>query len=219
MASEKKVHKMKSHKKSLIAALIALLVSVVLGVVFITGSANADPARAKVRWDIIGIDFAAHTISPGGHASATAQDGSMITLTGSGTFVAGKKVGDRHVTGGGTWQTLNSTGMSIATGTYQVTNFVSFEVAPGAAAAGLTDLIGDPATARAGLAFLTVRFSDGSTGVLTVSCRIPGPPAAPPTLFEGIRVSMGFVDYWNGDEPPAPPANGNRTLFHIVGKG
>ena len=74
-------------------------------------------------------------------------------------------------------------------------------------------------TVDSGLAFLTVRFSDGSTGVLTVSCRIPGPPAAPPTLFEGIRVSMGFVDYWNGDEPPAPPANGNRTLFHIVGKG
>jgi hypothetical protein len=216
MASEKKVHEMKSHKKSLIAALIALLLSVVLGIVFIAGSANANAARAKVRWDIISIDFAAHTISPGGHASATAQDGSMITLTGSGTFVASRKVGDRHVTGGGTWQTFNPAGMPTATGTYQVTNFVSFEVAPGAAAAGLTDLIGDPATARAGLAFLTVRFSDGSTGVLTVSCRIPGPPAAPPTLFEGIRVSMGFVDYWNGDEPPAPPANGNRTLFHIL---
>jgi hypothetical protein len=52
MASEKKVHKMKSHKKSLIAALIALLLSVALGVVFITGSANADPARAKVRWTL-----------------------------------------------------------------------------------------------------------------------------------------------------------------------
>jgi hypothetical protein len=207
---------MKSHKKSLIAALIAFLLSVMLGVVFITGSANANAAHAKVRWDIITIDFAAHTISAGGHASATAQDGSMITLTGSGTFVAGRKVGDRHVTGGGTWQTFNPAGTPIAQGTYQVTNFVSFDVAPGAAAAGLTDLIGDPATARAGLAFLTVRFSDGSDGVLTVSCRIPGPPAAPPTLFEGIRVSMGFVDYWNGDEPPAPPANGNRTLFHIV---
>jgi hypothetical protein len=171
-----------------------------------------------VRWDIISIDFAAHTISAGGHASAIAQNGQTINLTGSGTFVAGRKVGDRHVTGGGTWQTFDPAGTPTAQGTYQVTNFVSFEVAPGAAAAGLTDLIGDPATARAGLAFLTVRYSDGSTGVLTVSCRIPGPPAAPDTLFEGIRVSMGFVDYWNGTEPPAPPANGNRTLFHIVGK-
>jgi hypothetical protein len=38
---------MKSHKKSLIAALIALLLSVVLGVVFIAGSANATPRARK----------------------------------------------------------------------------------------------------------------------------------------------------------------------------
>jgi hypothetical protein len=195
-----------------------LLLAVFLGSALVTGTASASGPHPKVRWDIISIDFAAHTISAGGHASAIAQNGQTINLTGSGTFVAGRKVGDRHVTGGGTWQTFDPAGTPTAQGTYQVTNFVSFEVAPGAAAAGLTDLIGDPATARAGLAFLTVRYSDGSTGVLTVSCRIPGPPAAPDTLFEGIRVSMGFVDYWNGTEPPAPPANGNRTLFHIVGK-
>ena len=209
---------MKSRKRSSIAALAALLLAVFLGSALVTGTASASGPHPKVRWDIISIDFAAHTISAGGHASAIAQNGQTINLTGSGTFVAGRKVGDRHVTGGGTWQTFDPAGTPTAQGTYQVTNFVSFEVAPGAAAAGLTDLIGDPATARAGLAFLTVRYSDGSTGVLTVSCRIPGPPAAPDTLFEGIRVSMGFVDYWNGTEPPAPPANGNRTLFHIVGK-
>ncbi len=209
---------MKSRKRSSIAALVVLLLAVFLGSALVTGTAGASGPHPKVRWDIVSIDFAAHTISAGGHASAIAQNGQTISLTGSGTFVAGRKVGDGHVTGGGTWQTFDPAGTPTAQGTYQVTNFVSFEVAPGAAAAGLTDLIGDPATARAGLAFLTVRYSDGSTGVLTVSCRIPGPPAAPDTLFEGIRVSMGFIDYWNGTEPPAPPANGNRTLFHIVGK-
>jgi hypothetical protein len=209
---------MKSRKRSSIAAFAMLLLAVFLGSALVTGTASASGPHPKVRWDIISIDFAAHTISAGGHASAIAQNGQTINLTGSGTFVAGRKVGDRHVTGGGTWQTFDPAGTPTAQGTYQVTNFVSFEVAPGAAAAGLTDLIGEPATARAGLAFLTVRYSDGSTGVLTVSCRIPGPPAAPDTLFEGIRMSMGFVDYWNGTEPPAPPANGNRTLFHIVGK-
>jgi hypothetical protein len=209
---------MKSRKRSSIAALAVLLLAVFLGSALVGGSASASDPHPKIRWDIVSVDFAAHTISAGGHASAIAQNGQTISLTGSGTFVAGRKVGDRHVTGSGTWQTFDPAGTPTAQGTYQVTNFVSFEVAPGAAAAGLTDLIGDPATARAGLAFLTVRYSDGSTGVLTVSCRIPGPPAAPDTLFEGIRVSMGFVDYWNGTEPPAPPANGNRTLFHIVGK-
>jgi hypothetical protein len=36
-------------------------------------------------------------------------------------------------------------------------------------------------------------------------------------MFEGIRVSMGYVDYWNGTPPPPPPGNGNRTLFHLIG--
>jgi hypothetical protein len=210
---------MTSRKRSSIAVLTAMLLSVFLGGALVTGSAGASGPHPKVRWDILSIDFAAHTANAGGPASAIAQNGSMITLTGRGTFVAGRKVGDRHVTGGGTWQAFDPTGAPTAHGTYQVTTFVSFQVAPGAANVVLTDLIGDPATARAGLAFLTVRYSDDSTGVLTVSCRIPGPPAAPDTLFEGIRASKGFVDYWNGDEPPAPPANGNRTLFHIVGKG
>jgi len=43
---------------------------------------------AHVRWNIISVDFVAHTANVGGMASATANDGSYITLTGSGTFVA-----------------------------------------------------------------------------------------------------------------------------------
>jgi hypothetical protein len=205
-----------ARKRSLIAILTALLLSVFLSGSLISGSASASGSHHKVRWDLVNIDFTALTISAGGQASAIAQDGSTITLKGHGTFVAGEEVGNHDVTGGGTWQTFDSTGMLTAHGTYRVTSFVSFRVAPGAAAAGLKDLIGKPAKARAGLAVLTVRYSDGSTGVLAVSCHIPGPPAAPDTLFEGIRVTMGFVDYWNGTDPPAPPANGNRTLFHSV---
>jgi hypothetical protein len=210
---------MKSRQRSLIAVLTALLLSVIFGGALVTGSASAGSPHPKVRWDILNVDFAAHTAGAGGHASAIAQNGSTITITGRGTFIAGEEVGNDDVTGGGTWQAFDPTGAPTAQGTYRVTSYVSFHVAPGAPNPALTDLIGNPATARAGLVFLTVRYSDGSTGVLTVSCRIPGPPAAPDTLFEGIRVSKGFVDYWNGDDPPAPPGNANRTLFHIVGKG
>jgi len=38
----------------------------------------------------------------------------------------------------------------------------------------------------------------------------------PDSVFEGITVSMGFVDYWNRLAPPDPPGNENRTLFHVV---
>src|SRR5436309_5226811 len=50
------------------------------------GSAFADPA-AHVRWDILNLSPPSN-LGPGGFASATANDGSTITLTGSGTFVA-----------------------------------------------------------------------------------------------------------------------------------
>ena len=190
--------------------LAVLLVLMLLGSALFVTRARAD--GTKYRWDIISIDFAAGTESAGGIASAIANDSSKITLTGEGTFNAASHFGNSDVTGGGTWQTFDPSGNPTASGTYQVTRFVSFTVAPGTFPA-LKDLIGDPANARAGLLFVTIQYSDGSTGVLTVSCHLVGTPNS---VFEGIRVSKGFVDYWNGKAPPAPPGNANRTTFHIL---
>ncbi len=146
-----------------------------------------------------------------GFASAIANDGSTITLTGEGTFNAASNFGNRDVTGGGTWQTFDKSGTPTASGTYQVTGFVSFTVAPGTAPLP-HDNIGALEDERAGLLFVTIQYSDGSTGVLTVSCHLVGTPNS---VFEGIRVSKGFVDYWNG-KAPVPGVNGNRTNFHIL---
>jgi hypothetical protein len=156
----------------------------------------------------VSIDFVKGTISAGGHASAIAQDGSTITLTGSGTFEPGDP---DDVTGGGTW---TATGSVTGSGTYEVESLVSFISAPGAFPP-LQDLIGNPADATAGLAFLQIEFSNEQRGVLTVSCALPGPPAAPPSIFEGIRVSMGYVDFWNGTAP-VPGVDANRTVFHFL---
>jgi len=38
----------------------------------------------------------------------------------------------------------------------------------------------------------------------------------PPAVFEGVTASMGFVDFWNREAPPAPPGNANRTVFHLL---
>ncbi len=95
-------------------------------------------------------------------------------------------------------------------------------MAPGAQTSTTKDLIGDGTLAdnRAGLAFLRVAYSDGSKGILVVSCDLPGnpppgPAGAPDSLFEGITASKGFVDYWNR-AAPVPRVDGNRTLFHVV---
>lgn len=190
--------------------LAVLLVLMLLGsALFVT---RTSAAGQKYRWDIISVDFSTGTLSAGGHASAIANDGSSITLTGEGTFNAASNFGNRDVTGGGTWQTFDPSGNSTASGTYQVTSFVSFTVAPGTPPLP-HDNIGNLKDNRAGLLFVTIQYSDGSTGVLTVSCHLVGTPNS---VFEGIRVSMGFVDYWNGNPPPAPPGNANRTTFHLL---
>jgi hypothetical protein len=209
---------MEMNRRRFLTAGGTILASTLLAGALFSGSAAAGNSHLRYRWDIIQIDFAAGTVNPGGQASAIAEDGSMITLTGHGTFVAGEEVGNHEVSGGGTWQTFDPSGNLTGHGTYRVTSFVRFTVAPGAFAAGLTDRIGNPKKARSGLLFVTIRYSNGAGGVLTVSCRQPGPPPGPASMFEGIRVSMGYVDYWNGTDPPPPPNNGNRTLFHIIGR-
>jgi hypothetical protein len=175
---------------------------------------SANPAgsqNALMRWDIIDVDFATGTLSAGGVASSLANDGSKITLTGSGTFRSnpGKS---QDVTGGGTWTTFAPDASVSGSGTYEVTGFVSFTLTTGTPPLP-NDNIGDLADNRPGFAVLTISYSDGSDGVLSVSCHFVGTSDA---VFEGITATKGVVDYWNREAPPPPPGNANRTTFHIL---
>jgi hypothetical protein len=181
-----------------------LIIALVVAPLAFTGVGRADD-ETVLRWDIVSIDFVAGTVNAGGNASAKANDGSMITVTGSGTF--GTSAGNDDVTGGGTWQISSPAG----SGTYQVTRLVRFDLAPGTFPP-LTDNIGNAADGHAGLAVLSVRYSDGSHGILVVSCHFNGTPNS---VFEGITASKGFVDYWNR-VAPAPGVDANRTAFHVV---
>src|SRR5207247_9447014 len=143
--------------------------------------------------------------TPGGRASATAPDGDVITLTGSGHFVApANGAGSSAATGGGTWTT------SGGSGTYSVTGLVSWQRANAQANVGFVDNI-DEGTRTNGTAVLDVAFSDGSTGVLTVGCHGPG---APPGIFEGIATTKGFKTYYTVPTPMAG-VDGGGTLFHV----
>ncbi|HKW39751.1 MAG TPA: hypothetical protein VJN39_00750 [Gemmatimonadales bacterium] len=162
----------------------------------------------RFRWDIISVDFASGTLSAGGVASGDANDGTKITLTGSGTFGTG---GEDDVTGGGTWETFDNAGASTGKGTYRARELVRFDVAPGTPPLP-HDNIGPLANARAGLLVLRISYSDGSGGVLVVSCHLVGSPS---TIVEGVTVSKGFVGFLQ-ELPPAPPGNANRTTFHVL---
>jgi hypothetical protein len=196
---------MKSARTYILALTIIFVMTA--GTPFVFGQA------AHVRWDIINLT-PGPTVNAGGHASALNNIGGMITFTGSGTFVApsGGDGTSSAVTGGGTWMITTPSGGS--SGTYEVTGLVRWEEAPGTFPA-TNDNIGNPADFRPGLAVLRIEYSDGSHGILVVSCHGAG---TPDTVFEGITVSKDFVDYWNRLAPSGTPAgpNANRTAFHLV---
>jgi len=205
---------------------LGLVLGLLIAVTGAAGSAQKGPpgnhgkgqANTGMQWDIVSLNFATSTLTPGGHASAfaTGSGGTApagkITVTGHGTFRSnpGKP---QDVTGGGTWQTFDAAGASTGSGTYDVTGFVDFDVAPGSLPANFTDNTGVKADVRSGLAVFRVAYSDGSDGTLTVSCDLP--VGSPPTLFEGITATKGYVDYWERD-PAVANVDANRTNFHVL---
>ncbi len=171
----------------------------------VPSAAGADPIY---RWDTISVTTPGGvlTINPGGSDYALAADLTTVQIRGHGTFGGGVPP-----TGGGFWATTGPSG--TATGTFTVIGLVKFDVAPGSLPPGAVDNIGDVANARSGLAILRIKYSDGSGGILIVSCHLP--VGSPGGLFEGITATKGYVDYWDR-VPPVPGVNANRTQFHVL---
>jgi hypothetical protein len=184
-----------------------------------------DGHGTKVRWDIFQLEDITATSAvwaPGGistsqatfYPSQGAGDNSTITLTGSGTF----RLDNPHdVTGGGTWATAAADGTVTGSGTYQVTELVSFVFGPGSAAGftGINDEMGNLADTHAGLAVLKVHYSDGTKGIVVVVCSL-GYPQTPQEVIEGTTATKGYVDYSN---PLIPTGATGNTLFHVIHNG
>jgi hypothetical protein len=120
------------------------------------------------------------------------------------------------VDGGGTWATCTGApectpANTTASGTYTVTSLVSWvNAGPQAATPLLIDNI-DEGTRTNGTAVLTIAFSDGTDGVLTIGCHGPG---APPGIFEGIATTKNYKTYYTV-QPPSNGVDANRTVFHV----
>jgi len=192
---------------------------IVLGLSIIVMMTAAAPIAfaqaAHVRWDITTLNFVAFTVDAGGVASAAAQDGSYITMTGTGTFVApaSRNGTSRAAKGGGTWTEYTSAGVVTGTGTYEVAGLVRWDRAP-FPPGGVpfpTDLIDPSAPRSTGLAVLGITYSDGQHGILVVSCT---GVTAPAFMFEGITATKQYKDY-KSNVPAVPGVDGGRTLFHI----
>ena len=130
---------------------------------------RADEQETRVRWDIINTvpppPAPVVIVTAGGKASARANDDSKITMTGTGTFEGTSG----EAQGGGTWMVCNKAATVCASGTCRVRRLVRFELAPGTPNPANTDQI-DEGQASAGLAVLSISYSDGDKGILVVSC-------------------------------------------------
>lgn len=109
-------------------------------------------------------------------ATATAPDGSWISMRGTGMFTAGP---GSTASGGGWFRKSNG-----ETGTWKATDLDSF-VSYGPAVAGFF-IKG----ATGGEAKLRVSLSNGEDGTLTIVCVVPG-SSPPPSRMEGIQVILG----------------------------
>jgi len=196
---------MRSNRRWFRIGLILLVLPLVFAL-YAMANGDGDCKETKYRWDIIKVTSNPPTVNAGGFASALANDGSKITITGHGTFEPGEP---DEVTGGGTWTTFAPGGKTVTGhGTYRVRQLVRFDVAPGVMTPGTVDNIpgakGDLTDNRAGLMFVKIAYSDGSKGVLVFSCGLDRSPAS---IFEGVTASKGYTDYWNS----VP----GLTVFHI----
>src|SRR2546428_11482179 len=79
---------------------------------------SASASNHHMRWDILSVNFGTRTASAGGIASAQANDGSEITITGSGTFRSDPG-NPQDVTGGGGWATPAPRGPGARKGPHQ----------------------------------------------------------------------------------------------------
>jgi hypothetical protein len=200
---------------------IGVLVGLLGGVTFGINSASAQDNAATYRWDIFQFVDDEPFMEPfasgeGGVAYAYAQDGTIIMLTGSGTFQTDDPTA---VTGGGTWTTFPSHGLApTGEGTYAVTELISFVEAPGTIPPVIGDTIAERTDARAGLAVMRITYADANgnpagSGVLTVSSRLA--KDSPASIFVGVTATKDFTAYWNRFEP-VRGVNANRANFHLV---
>ena len=178
--------------------------------------ADDEEAERRVRWDLIKV--ATGCVEPGGMASARSNDGSKITVSGTGTFPDVRNKCRKDVTGGGNWTVVASDPRCFpGTGKFTVTELLSWTTAGGTPPLPC-DNIGAREDNTSGLARLRVRYSNGKSGSLTISCHFPGTPNC---VFEGITATMDYEDFWNREAPVGMPGlhgfqEGNRTTFHFV---
>src|SRR5881397_912418 len=104
---------MSINRRGFVAASALVVIAVLSWPFHAVVGADDEREEARFQWDIVHFSFAPPTAEKGGTASAHANDGSTIMLTGSGKFEVGEP---EEVTGGGRLATFNPSGTMTGNG-------------------------------------------------------------------------------------------------------
>src|SRR5438552_15578719 len=160
----------------------------ILWCLFALGGGSIARGQEKIRWDMISVQFRApsapNIVSAGGADSAVNNDATgmpklRITITGSGTFSPWDPT---DVTGGGDYTIRNLKGDVVDSGSYTVTALVSWVLdslspSPPVVVNNVTNTSAEDFLN--GLAIFRIAYTDGSKGILVVSCAGPGASEKP----------------------------------------
>jgi hypothetical protein len=152
------------------------LVIVLFGLFVFTGSAAATDANGNHDSYFFYIGVTAVGIE--GPDVTLAQDGSSVTLVGSGQLHAGPS---KSASGSGTYVLKDATGQTTGSGTWTTTGILGLVSYGNATPEGLPDFL------FGGMTKLEVSLSNGESGVLTVFCTLGIPPAG---VDEGVSLNL-----------------------------
>ncbi len=168
------------------------------------------PARAdtpnEFRWDLVNVSIVNGklVVKAGGADIAKAPSGATASLTGTGEFEVGE---DNEAGGSGTFVLKDASGGVTASGTYEVTGFASWMLAPGSLALlpiPVVDKIGEVDETHAGVLMLTIHLNGVGDATLGIDCHLPGTPDSL-GIEEGITLVLGGTSYTQSQ---------GFTLFH-----
>ena len=185
-------------------------IGVLAPLVPVTAFATDEKKVKLLRWDLIAFVPVAGNIViiPGGSDVGLDKSGDTITMTGSGQA----EPHEGMATGGGTFMHQHADGTPVASGSYVVTTFKSFENDGGSLAGvpNLKDDIAEIDETTGGVLTVGVHLVSNRgevDGILTVNCMLR--PTSP--VKEGITLSVsvpgGSFDFTQ---------DGGATLFHVL---
>ncbi len=202
--------------RSSVVGLLCLAAAVVWGTA-VPSTAGGDSRQPTVRFDVVSVVDGAAV--GGGTAVSTAVGpagfvGDTLTITATGTA----EPGEGEASGGGTFVHEAPDGSVKVAGVYTVTRFVSWTPTSGSfAATGLIDAVGDASEeAHAGVLEVRIRLWSGGnavgSGLMTITCALPGAPAGLEEGFTVIAHPRGTDLHIRFTEKTV----GGPTLFHAL---